>query len=125
MTLGTLKKIPSVSGAHARTRSRLRDGAIRLAASAVSLLAPSVKLAGNLRHGRHRGGVQLVELGKVVEDGIQVTQHGRLLATRQFEIREFGNTLDVLLGNTHLYADLEKSTAQELARLETQQKAVS
>jgi hypothetical protein len=29
-----------------------------------------------------------------------------------------------LLGNAH-YADLEKSTAQEFARLETQQKTVS
>ena len=35
---------------------------------------------------------------------------------------EFGDTLDVLFGNAHyFYADLEKSTAQELARLETQQ----
>ena len=47
--------------------------------------------------------------------------------TRQFEIRQFGDTLHVLFGNAHrrIYADLEKSTAQELARLETQQKAVS
>ena len=35
------------------------------------------------------------------------------------------DTVNVLLGNAHGYADLEKSIAQELPRLEKQQKAVS
>jgi hypothetical protein len=49
----------------------------------------------------------------------------RLLAIRQFQIGKFGDTVNILLGNTHDYADLEKSIAQELPRLEKQQNAVS
>ena len=87
-------------------------------------LASLGQLVRDLGHGRNIGGIQLVELSKIVEQGIQIAQYACLLAARQREIREFGHALDVLLGNAH-YADLEKSTAQEFARLETQQKTVS
>ena len=87
-------------------------------------LASFGQLIGDLRRGSNAGGIQLVELGKIVEHRVQVTEHACLLAARQLEIGEFGHTLDVLLGYGH-YADFEKSTAQEFARLETQQKTVS
>lgn len=87
-------------------------------------LASFGQLIGDLRHRGNIGRIQLVELGKIVQHGIQITQHGCLLVARQCEICEFGDTLDVLLGNAH-YADFETSTAQEFARLETQQKTVS
>ena len=55
---------------------------------------------------RNAGGVELVELGHVVENGVEVASMCRLFFRRQFEMRQFGHALDLFDGNFGSHSSL-------------------
>ena len=96
MTLGTLKKAWSVSGAWGMTAARSSEGPTWSARRAAMALARELAHLGERHDVRC---VQFIQLSHVVENRIQVAYHGPCLFRRKFQMRQFGHTLNVFDGN--------------------------
>jgi len=49
----------------------------------------------DLCHGRNIGGVELIQLGNVAEDGVQVARHAGKLNRRELKVGKIGDVRDV------------------------------